>query len=378
MFIVNGGGHNNTRMTADQVIEKFGLKIKPDNFGHVEFDYTTSVKTKDRFGTVRQPNLLSLSPVVRGTYKSEVYNVRFFVSESFGENGRPIYNPKRLRMIPDEESLSYERAKEKIVARILMKQCEQSPFRTDADRSPIYRVRSRAVESSQNVTREGQMAQLIISILELGENEIRRKAKGVNVKGQRIANAHIKSLGQLQDELIIMARRHGQLFIDAWKDSSTDVRGLATDCLDYDIIVQENSGRERVFKWGSDGTTILKAPKGRDPIDVLALHIIENYETLIPLIDKKLTEVNLEGMISGVKSIKEEAADPVMDLVKKSVELGNLTLNFADNKVYFLKDGAPKGDPIEVPNTKQWMEGVVEYANSHPSRLKKLENAAEL
>ena len=375
MFLVNGGKFKNEQMTADEVIDFFGIKVKPNGFGFVEFVYCDAFNKKDRHGQKRVLNLLSLTPLVRGVYKGESYSVRWFQSMN-EDNGRKTFFPTRIRFSPDEESLQWASAKEKIIARIFLKDCADSPLRGDHDKRAIYKVMDRNVEATGKVTFAREQSRLVMEILDMEESKLRRKAKGIRVKGRHISNVPKKSIGQVQDELINLISVDLVAFADAWKGSSTDVRGLAVDCLDYGVVVAEVRGRDRLLKW-EDGTVILKTLKSRNIIDVFAAYIVEHYNDIIPIINEKMSEKELQGLVDSVSS-PSATNEGTIGFVKKAAKLGNLILTFegGEAKAAFIVDGAPKGDLIEVPNAAQWHEAVAEWAESHASRMRKLENAS--
>lgn len=300
MFLVTGTfkekGNNlqsytSVEMSALEVANLFRLDVSEP----VEFEISTRRKTRDRLnGGFRKPRLINMNTLILGQYNGMSVSLQYYSSKvpitdnrnNIGERYLPGAVPfKEGRIFPTDEM-------DKLVFLLLHPWNEDSPINGNT-REKYFRIRNRVKESQAKMGLYEKISSIRSEILEMSRNPskmplLRRKAKGILVKGQRIAIPDYASDAEVAVTLIEKLEEWKTDFIAAWTAPESDIRGMVQVAIDRGVINLNRVGDMTGAFWGSSGELLCRFGNASDALTAVCTHILNNYDSVMPTLKSAL------------------------------------------------------------------------------------------
>lgn len=364
MFLVTGtfkeGGklqsYTSEEMSAMEVAKMFRLDVSEP----VEFEISSRKKTKDRLnGGVRKPRLVNMNTLILGQYNGMSVSLQYYASKvpvvdnrnNVGERYLPGSVPfKEGRIFPADEM-------DKLVFLMLHPWCEQSPISGNT-REKYFRIRNRVVESQAKMGLYEKISSIRSEILAMSKDPnkmplLRRKAKGIIVRGQRVAIADYASDAEVAVTLIEKLEEWKTDFITAWTAPESDIRGMVQVAIDRGVIILNRVGDMTGAFWGASGELLCRFGNASDALTAVCTHILNNYDGVMPTLKQALDGQSLADKAREVAARISEDAETVAsldnldNLIDRAVGLNIVFFNPAKGTVEWSDNGPGKKEIVK-------------------------------
>jgi hypothetical protein len=313
-------------LSAEELIKLFGIdeKVMKED---VVFEMDAGSVKVDRFGVTKHPKGFSLPARYSATFEGNSVVIHYYENELPRQNGRIDRVPKKLTDFRNRfMQLSPQTNKEKIAYYALSPFCSTSPLYRKGKTRFFGRL-DREIRAAKSLNTERDIYSLYSVIFEEKNIlKLKRKARGIKIKGQSIPDVEAMGLGELQDALIKMAKQHPDKFKDAYESADTDVRGIVAEAINYGIINTRRVGadqKEVKFADEYGGDRIAKIDFNAKPETILYSLALNDWAKLGKRIEREVNTFGSQMLADelkkkgGVKApVLQEIAAVPEDVVK--------------------------------------------------------------
>jgi len=383
-------------VSPEMAVKMFGMPLNLKAKDAVFTMLDNKVKDDPRNKMKRFPPL-SIKALVSGSYKGSEVEIRYYTRKVRGAKGEFTYFPDKIRHKGLEVKRDVAKEKELVTFLALCGLCKDSTIKTAATK--YYQLTDKAKNAALELSREGLLAELIVTINQADEHQIKRwshaielngkSAEGVNYVKAGVRGVRGKTITELKTDLIKLAKKLPEKFNEAIRDQDVLLRGIIREAEDSSIIRQENrGGGNTVWRWADEyngGSDIVGARPGQSSLVALYNHIVkaENFDYFISEVNNALGYANAKEQLSNIPDVAVQAAIKGKvdinslsnsDLVKLAQDKDKLYFNRNDSKVYLIKDGVEETKALHVVKDKTvWREELAE-ALEGPKKNKLISN----
>lgn len=393
MFLVTGTFKERGNLQSYTAVEMGAIEVAKlfqlDISSPVEFEISSRRKTRDRLnGGFRKPRLINMNTLILGQYNGMSVSLQYYSSKvpitdnrnNIGDRYLPGSVPFREgRLFPEDET-------DKLVFYLLHPWNENSPIAGNT-REKYFRIRNRVQESQAKMGLYEKISSIRSEILDMSRSPskmpiLRRKAKGILVKGQRIPIADYASDAEVAVTLIEKLEEWKTDFITAWTAPESDIRGMVQVAIDRGVLNLNRVGDMTGAFWGSSGELLCRFGNASDALTAVCTHILNNYDSVMPTLKNALDGQTLAEKARGMASRITEDVDTSPDLSN----LDNLIDRAIGQNVVFFNpskgtvewsDQVGKKEIVKNANddpadTDYWRTQFVEALKANPALRDKL------
>lgn len=195
------------------------------------------------------------------------------------------YSPKRIQNFTGETLLLDKEEVPDMYAYYLVHPLNKNSPAYKNNSQPLYGIYDRQVESQSRIAYVKQQSEVMGEIFRMDAVQLEIKCRGLYYRGRDGALAMVP-VGVLPDELRLhlntLLARDGELFVNAWRDQSSNLRGQIMVALDRAIIIMKTSpGGSVTFYWSeAHGGGELVSAMEAEGTNALMLYFQQNYAVL--------------------------------------------------------------------------------------------------
>jgi hypothetical protein len=184
---------------------------------------------------------------------------------------------------------------------------------------PLYRVYDRQIESQARMVFVKQQSEVMNEIFRMDGTQLEIKCRGLYYRGRNGALAMVP-VGILHDELRLhlntLLAQDGELFVNAWRDQSSNLRGQIMVALDKGIIVSKTGpGGSVTYYWSeAHGGGELVSAMESESTTALMLYFQQNYAALGPKLANSISTEQMADVVlpsapevESVRDLSEQA-----------------------------------------------------------------------
>lgn len=380
---VNGEMYDKKRVSADQVMEIFGIK---ELFNVDPMDKNPIVELKLHNGKIKMKDGQQFHPSYQvpgslmGTFKGADVELVYFDTMRKDRDDLITTTPRLLPF--DKRSIKFRflQKKELVVWYILHPYCAESPLRND-NHDLVWTLDDSRKESEHFYRAAMKEGEIRKQILEDAITVVKRKAMGMRLVSPKATEyeARAKLIGRF-DAL----KSQGKLaeFYNDWEEPYSHVSGLVKEAVDRGVIkkVDMKSGGRVAWIWGENlpqSGAIREVGRGLDPLEELIKHVTSNYHPLVNQLDNAVKgrkdhrdlgfKVQLVEEKYAIEDMLGKVAVPDMEiheLVKVAKYNDIIGYNRETKSVHFInrKDGGFLKEKIFSPEKyKHWVTESTEF-----------------
>lgn len=385
-FIVSGTigerNFNGETVSGKELAKLLGVDFTGERL--VTFKMTGQFKKFDHLNQMERnsPGFL-LNPNIHGSYKGSQVSIRYFERETTTLRGKDqtpvrILTPHRITDFRSAElHLLAEEEFDKAVLFWIHNKHKNSPL-AGPNSQAYYESYSKQAEARLENEQTDMFVEVFLKLKELSREQLLIKARGITIKGSRVAVGKDMSKDELVRAIANFAINHKRDFTEAFNSELTDFKGVVECATDMGLIfVTKVNGQDAwVFSQEAGGEVIAHTKGATDPKSVLFDEVNRRFMELYP---------KIEGLVSGrIEAVSEADIAAKMAARKTSSvnpELpapGTIEGSIVDNFEALKESGLVKiekakvyVDGVEVAKIGQdYKKIVAEYIADNPQLLK--------
>ncbi len=385
-YIVSGNikdqTFNNEIVSGKDLAKAFGVEFK-DKL--VTFRQAGAFQRYDHLNQMQRhaPGFLC-NPQFSGTLNGDEVSIRYFKSRNVVPRGKDrvpqeILNPVKVTSFVGSELHLFASEEFDLALYFwLYPKHSKSPLRT-LNGEVYYESYSLHEEDEKANERTQNYIDVFLSLRELSKEQLIIKARGINIKGNRIPVVRDPSKETLIRSLSSLAMKFPDEFPNAFRDHITDFNGTIEAAIAVGVIQQGkvNNQDAWLFSDSHGGETIATIRNGRDPKAILKEEINKKFGDLFTKIEKAVFGT-LDSVSESDIAAKMAARETTSSQKKAIPEEGTIERSLYDQFDDYKKKGI-----VVIEKTKVYFEGTqisavgrdyrmdfVDYLIAHPELVK--------
>lgn len=334
---INGELYEDRRMTADQIIDLFGLPVN----GQDRIIFRLNEKNKNVVaknladGKPRFPVKQGLITTFNGMYNGSSIQVRYYERKVERSKGEVRYFPDKVYFDGLQTSFNLDRDREKAVFMMLFPWCKESPFRPPR-KAFVYQVHDRVKNAKAKLTDNVKFAEVMENIMKSSDDLIRQVAYGIKVKGKRVNHEDAKFPATARMALLDMARENPADTYNAFHSTAVRMAGAVIDAKEQKKIKSRVSGGKVYWEFSDDlgGDVFVEFKNHGDAVAQLIKHLsdVNNWNAFT------------SRVYDGADIETEVPAEPAdmenSELIDTAIRAKVLTIHPKEDKVYLMDENS--------------------------------------
>jgi hypothetical protein len=351
-------------------------ELQLSNSEVIEFRVDSSRINIDVAGNRNVPTMTTITPqcninITRPGVKCSL-TLRYATQRTATPGGGFKYVPDRILNFTGEVLLLNKNEEADLYTYYLVHPANGDSPAYKNNSQPLYRVYDRQLESNARIAYVKQQSEVMNEIFRMDETQLQIKCRGMHYRGRNGMLAMLP-VGLLADELRLhlntLLAQDGELFVAAWRDSSSQLRGQIMVALDRNIIVSKSGpGGSLTYYWNeaNGGGEIVGALESEGPTQLM-LTFQQNYAQLAPKLSNSISTEQMADIVlpsaPDVESMKDLSEQALMKydnekLVTMALFYDAIALNRETLEVKLLESDGTESKHVmfQAKDLKSWKD----------------------